>query len=261
MNASDLFKAGRLQDALAAQLQAVKANPGDRNQRLFLFELAAFAGDLDRARKQLDLLVYDTPELQQAVQLYANALASEQARRDALRGARSPEFFIEPPDHVRKRVTALEAMKKNDTATSATLLAEVSAEDPVIQGTVNGKSFDGIRDEDELFGPILEVFSQGRYFWVPFDQIDTLRIKKPDTPREVLWMSAQLTLRDGPSGDVFLPGIYAFTHEHADEVLQLGRATDWSDPATGPVRGIGGKLLIVGDEPMPLINVRELDVG
>jgi len=56
MNATDLFKAGRLQAAIDAQIQEVKAKPADHGRRLFLFELCAFAGDLERARRQIDAL-------------------------------------------------------------------------------------------------------------------------------------------------------------------------------------------------------------
>ena len=62
MNASELYKAGKLSDALQAQLQAVKENPGDPNRRVFLFELSAFAGDLDRAVRQIDAVHYGEPE-------------------------------------------------------------------------------------------------------------------------------------------------------------------------------------------------------
>jgi type VI secretion system protein ImpE len=54
MNASELFKTGMLSDAIAAQVQEVKSHPADHGRRLFLFELLAFAGDLDRARKQIE---------------------------------------------------------------------------------------------------------------------------------------------------------------------------------------------------------------
>ena len=46
MNASDLFKDGKLQDAINEQTNSVKDNPGNQNKRLFLFELLSFAGDL-----------------------------------------------------------------------------------------------------------------------------------------------------------------------------------------------------------------------
>ena len=47
MTARESYNAGRLQEAIAAQTQEVKARPADQSQRLFLFELLAFAGDLD----------------------------------------------------------------------------------------------------------------------------------------------------------------------------------------------------------------------
>ncbi len=98
MNASDLFKAGQLQAAFDAQLQEVKAQPGDANRRLFLFELAAFTGDLDRAHRQIDMLTFDTPELTAAAVLYKNALDSEKARRALFSQGTPPQFFHAPPN-------------------------------------------------------------------------------------------------------------------------------------------------------------------
>ena len=37
MNASELFKAGRLTEAIDAQIKEVKAQPGDQARRVFLF--------------------------------------------------------------------------------------------------------------------------------------------------------------------------------------------------------------------------------
>ena len=62
MEAGDLFRSGQLKAAIDAQLQKVKSAPTDRAARLFLFELLLFSGDLDRARKHLDLLQYDNPQ-------------------------------------------------------------------------------------------------------------------------------------------------------------------------------------------------------
>jgi type VI secretion system protein ImpE len=66
MNAGELYKAGRLAEAIEAQIQEVKANPIDNGKRLFLFELLAFAGDLDRARRQIDAVSYDDADLDMA---------------------------------------------------------------------------------------------------------------------------------------------------------------------------------------------------
>lgn len=260
MNASDLFKAGKLQDALAAQLQAVKANPGDRNQRLFLFELAAFSGDLDRARKQLELLVYDTPDLQQAVTLYHFALDSEKLRREACSGAKTPEFLLEPPAHVQLRVKALASIRHNDRPAATTLIEQANSEMPAPAGTLNGQAFAGARDGDDLFGTVLEVFSKGKYYWVPLEQVAAVQLKPPGTPRDLLWMPAHLTLIDDAAGDVFLPTLYPMSHERSDEALQLGRSTDWSDPEQGPVRGVGAKVFYFGDEDVALLDWRDLQI-
>ena len=87
MNATELFKAGSLKEAIEAQTQEVKANPTDPGRRLFLFELLAFAGDLDRARRQIEAVRYDEPERDTAVQRYRRLLDSEAARRHVQRGA------------------------------------------------------------------------------------------------------------------------------------------------------------------------------
>ena len=56
MNAGELFKAGKLQEAIDAQIQEVKKNAADPNKRVFLYELAAFAGGLHRHAARIDHL-------------------------------------------------------------------------------------------------------------------------------------------------------------------------------------------------------------
>ena len=77
MNASDLFKAAKLPEAIDAQIAEVKANPGDQSKRLFLFEMLAFAGDLDRARRQIDAVNYGQMELDTAVLAYRKLSATK----------------------------------------------------------------------------------------------------------------------------------------------------------------------------------------
>ena len=56
MLARDLFKSGRLDEAIAALGVEVRDNPTDAQRRAFLFELLCFAGDFIRAEKQLGVL-------------------------------------------------------------------------------------------------------------------------------------------------------------------------------------------------------------
>src|SRR5260370_7653645 len=77
MNATELFKAGNLQAATDAQIKEVKKNAADPTKRIFLFELAAFAGDLDRARRQIEAVNYPEPDRQTVGFGYRNLLDSD----------------------------------------------------------------------------------------------------------------------------------------------------------------------------------------
>src|SRR5262249_32677036 len=144
---------------------------------------------------------------------------------------------------------------------AANVLAKPEAESHAIKGTLNGKAFDVLRDADDRFGSVLEVMSQGDYFWVPLEQVESLAAKTPRFPRDLLWLPAHPSVRAGPAGDVFLPCLYPGSHEHADDEVKLGRTTDWKQAEGGPVLGQGARTFLVGDDAVPLLEWRELVIG
>jgi type VI secretion system protein ImpE len=256
MDASDLFRAGRLQDAIDAQLAKVKAQPTDRSARFFLFELALFAGDLDRARKQLDVLRYDDPKHSAAVEQYRAALESEARRRAVFAGTEQPKGLTTAPDHLRMRVEALPYLARGEHAEARKRLDEANAAVPAVKFLVNGIPADGLYDADERFATVLEVFgSGGVYSWVPLEQVESITLNPPAAPRDVILRPARVVLKDGLDGDVLLPGLYPGTHEHADDELRLGRATEWLGAESEVTRGAGGKLFIAGDRTVRLIEL------
>lgn len=258
MTATELFRAGKLADAIAAQIAQVKAHPGDAGIRTFLFELLLFAGDLDRAAKHLDAVRADTPELVAAAEAYRGIVAAEKTRRAALSGGREqPSFFGEIPEHARLRVEALKALTDPGLAAR---LAAADAAAPDLVGSLNGAPFTGLRDADDLFGTVLEVFAQGKYFWVPFEQVASLTANPPRFPRDTLYLPARLTLSDDSSGDVFLPTLYPDSYDHHDDPIRLGRETAWDGP-TGAVRGSGHRVILIGDADVGLLDIRELSVS
>jgi type VI secretion system protein ImpE len=257
MNASQLFKDGRLQEALDAQLQEVKSHPADHAKRLFLFELAAFAGDLDRARRQLDVLKFDELELEAAAVKYRQILESETQRRKVFAEGLPPQFLIEPPPSVVKRLQGLHCLRENRLADAATFLADANAGAEAIQGELNGKPVVGLRDCDDLFGTVLEGFAQGKYFWIPLEHIDTLALNAPRYPRDLLWLPARIDLIDGGTGEVFLPALYPGSHEHTDAQVKLGRVTDWQAAENAPVLGRGLRVFLAGEDALPLPEWRQ----
>jgi type VI secretion system protein ImpE len=258
MTATELFQAGQLRAALDAQLQDVRANPADAGKRAFLFELAAFAGDWDRARRQIDAITYPDPERGAAVEQYKKLLDAEDHRRRVFRDGVLPEFLIPPPEWVFPRLEAVNALRAGDTATAQALLEKSDAAAAPVSALLNGKPAEGLRDCDDLFGPVLEVFAHGAYYWLPLEHVESLAANPPKFPRDLLWLPVKLTVRDGPAGDAFLPTRYPGTADAADEALKLARATDWTPEESGPIRGVGLRVLLAGEEAIPVTELREL---
>jgi type VI secretion system protein ImpE len=260
MSANDLFKAGKLQDAVAAQTQEVKNRPADRNARLFLFELLAFAGDLERATRQLDVLKYDEMELESARLAYRRLLDAEAARRRLFREGLKPEFFVDPPEHVSLRLDAVNCLRDKRPDEAAKLLERANANSPTVKGQLNDKAFESLRDCDDLLAHVLEVMAHGQYYWVPLEQIEMVTAKAPKYPRDLLWLAARLEMPQS-AGDVFLPALYHGTHEHADEQVKLGRGTDWLAAKDGPTLGAGLRTYLAGDDAVSILEWRELQIS
>jgi len=257
MTATELYQQGELQQAIEAQIQAVKSKPADQSMRLFLFELLAFAGELDRAQKQIEVLKYDEPDLVATTARYRQLLDAERTRRRVFDEGIAPRFPDAPPEHLKLRLEALQQLRGGDKKQARELLDRADAAVPALKGMLNGKSFDLIRDADDRFGPILEVMVNGNYFWVPFDQIDSVAMSPPKFPRDLVWAPARLTTMEGTVGDVFVPVLYPNSHTHKDTPVKFGRFTDWST-GDGPVYGVGARIFLVGDDPMHLLEWRQL---
>jgi len=260
MNATESYRAGKLQDAIDAQVKEVKANPADHSRRLFLYELLAFAGEFDRARRQIDAVQYDSPELEMAAQSYRKLIDAELFRARVFSEGVMPQFLGTPPTWVGKRLEALQALRGGKTEEAAALLAESDQAALPLKGTLNKKPFDHLRDADDLFGPTLEVMAHGDYYWVALEQVESIAANAPRFPRDLLWLPAKLSIKDGPTGDVFLPLLYPGSAANSDDQIRLGRATDWSQEP-GPVRGIGAKVMLVGDDGVPLVDWRQFEIN
>ena len=135
-------------------------------------------------------------------------------------------------------------------------LDEANAAVPRLSGTLDGSPFDALYDADERFGTILEVFGTGGvYTWLPLEEVQSIVMNPPRAPRDVLLRPASITLHNGVSGDVLLPGLYPDTHAHPDDEIKLGRGTEWLGADDEPGRGAGGRLLVTGGGLTPLSAV------
>ncbi len=230
MNPKELLRAGKLNEAIQALGAEVRESPTDVKRRTFLFELLCFAGEYDRAAKQLNVLAQDGSDAETGALLYRSALAAERKR----------QVFFESSQYV--------------TAAAA------SSSPP---GTINGRAFQTLEDSDPRIGPRLEIFVAGEYVWLPFEHIGAVKIEPPRLLRDLLWATGQII--SGPAangqefGEVLLPALYPASSRHSSDAVRLGRATDWQQTQDNSEVPFGQKLLIVdGEDVIPFLEVREL---
>ena len=58
-----------------------------------------------------------------------------------------------------------------------------------------------------------------------------------------------------------MPTLYAGSNQDEEENIRLGRATEWLGGDEGaPVRGRGQRMLMVGDEARPILEIQHLDM-
>ncbi|HEX7359181.1 MAG TPA: tetratricopeptide repeat protein, partial [Bryobacteraceae bacterium] len=95
MDAQQLFKAGKLSETISALNQHLRDDPADLRSRTFLFEALCFAGDYDRAEKQLDIVEREgEKESLIGTLLYRAALAAERTRQEMFEKKSYPETLV-----------------------------------------------------------------------------------------------------------------------------------------------------------------------
>jgi type VI secretion system protein ImpE len=228
MDALSLYRAGQLQAAIEALGDELKKQPLDAKRRIFLFELLCFAGEYDRAEKQLNVVSDSSPQASAGAMLYRSALHAERERQEMFAQGALPQGSAHPSP----------------------------------PGELNGEKFAGVADADPRIGANVEVFIAGSYTWIPFAYIEVIETEPPKRLRDLLWLpavlhaTAEFRLQD--LGEVLLPVIAPLSWRSSDDAVRLGRTTDWNDdPEYGQLPS-GQKLLLFGNEEQPFLEVRKL---
>lgn len=228
MSAHALYAAGQLQAAIDALGTELRHHPSDAARRSFLFELTSFAGEWERALKQLDVLAAGGEMAEAGAATYRAAITAERVR----------EHMFDTGD-----------------------FPASDAPEPV-SGRLNGEPFTSIRDADPRLGARLEVMAGGRYLWIPFAHLAGVSMDKPARLRDLRWTPARVgvgpAMRDLELGEVLLPALTPAAWRHADDEIRLGRAVEWDELADGTFAPVGQKVLLVDDRYVPLLEVREL---
>lgn len=231
MTARELYQAGKLKEAIAALNIEVRDNPADVRRRTFLFELLAFAGEYERAEKQINILSDASGEAKLGSVLYRAAIHAEKSRKDLFT---KHDYPAHPGDG-----------------------------DATAEGTLNGQPFKVFVDADPTIGPRLEVYAAGAYIWIPLKHIESIECEAPKRTRDLLWIPA--LVRTGPAfkmtelGEVLLPALTWDASSSQDDEVRLGRVTNWVENENGDVKPIGQKMFLVDGEDVPILELRKLE--
>ena len=229
MNAAELYREGRLEEAIEALGAALRDDPADTRRRTFLFELLCFAGSYDRAEKQLDVLAREGKEAELGALLYRGAIHAERLRQQ----------MFEPGG-----------------------LPPSTGPAPLVSGTLNGLAFSALEDADPRIGARLELFVAGQYTWLPLAQVESIEIQPPKRLRDLLWLPVVVRAAAGATqmdmGEVLMPVLTPAAFKHHDPMVRLGRVTEVADLADGTTVPIGQKLFLMDGGEVPVLEVREL---
>jgi type VI secretion system protein ImpE len=229
MDALSLYQAGQLREAIDALGVELKKQPLDTRRRTFLFELLCFAGEYDRAGKQLDILSDASAEAASGALLYRSALHAERIRQEMFAKDELP----------------------------------LSSAHPAAAGKLNGTEFTELFDTDPRIGANLEAFIAGSYNWIPFAYIESVTTQAPKRLRDLIWLPAivrttpEFRLQD--LGEVLLPVLAPLSWRSSDDAVRLGRVTIWEDDSKYGAIPRGQKTLQAGDDEGPLLEIRELN--
>lgn len=229
MTATELFRAGRLQQAIEALGEEVRNAPLDVKRRTFLFELLCFAGDYDRAEKHLSILADSNQAAGMGALLYRSALHAERIRQQMFADEKFPMAHMIPSRNISR------------------------AGGP-------GHSFG---DADPRIGGALELFVAGSYTWVALEQIARIEIPKPKRLRDLLWSPAVVTTTQEYKamelGEVLVPVLSPLSWKHEDDEVRLGRSTVWVEDEKFGQIPFGQKLFVLDEQDIPILELGTIE--
>lgn len=261
MLAEQLVKEGRLDDALAALQAAVRKDPASGKLRVFLFQLLAVRGEWSRAMTQLGVAGELDPATLLMSQVCGQAVQCETLRADVFAGKRTPLVFGEPAEWVGLLVQALRYTADGLHDQAAALRDKAFDAAPGIAGSIDGQAFEWLADADLRLGPVFEAYIEGKYYWVPMQNVRRVSIDAPADLRDVIWAPATMEWTNGGRSVALLPVRYPGSESAADDAVRLARKTDFVEPAPGVYLGLGQRMWATDGGEFGMLATREIVFG
>lgn len=260
MTPEESLRQGDVAGALAALKEQVRANPADSKLRTFLFQLFCVVGEWDRALSQLAIVGEMDKLALPMVQMYREAIRCEALRTEIFAGERSPIIFGEPPTWIGLLVQALPLVAQGKASAAEDLRNQAFEQAPATAGRLNDAPFDWLADADPRLGPVLEAIINGRYYWMPLENVRRIDMEEPEDLRDCVWMPAHFEFANGGETVGLIPTRYPGSSAHDDPLVKLARKTLW-EVRDGMELPVGQRMLVTDAGDQALMDARSIVLG
>lgn len=258
MTPEELVRAGKVDEALVALQNAVKAKPADPKLRVFLFQLLCVTGKWERAMTQLNVAADMDPSTLLMAQVCRPALNCEALRSQIFAGKRLPIVLGEPTEWMGWLFQAASLAGQGKYADAESLREKAFEAAPTVSGQINDQPFEWLADADTRLGPMLEAIVDGKYYWVPFTRVKEILLEEPKDLRDVVWAPANIMWTTGGHSVALIPTRYPGSELSADPAIRFARKTDWDDRGHGCFFGLGQRLFATDQGDFPILQVRRI---
>jgi type VI secretion system protein ImpE len=254
-----LLDSGNLKGAVDAALALVKSNPTNEAARIFLFELSCFAGNWERAEKQLEVIGHQDTVAMVGSKIYQQNFKAERDRINFFENGTRPETAMKAPDYVEDLIKANELIRLGKTGEARLMLDKVEEDRPASKCTVNGEGFSDLRDYNDTTMCAFEVIIKDSYVWLPFEQVEKIEFFERKSLRDVFWPQGKFELINGTSGELFFPSLYVNTWKSDDDLIRLGRSVDWRDVGDEIYVGEGARIYTMDGKDKSILDINSIE--
>ena len=259
MSADELLREGKLVEALAALQDQIRRDPSNAKLRIFLFQLLSIEGNWERALTQLNVAAELDPAALAMAQMYREAIRCELLRGEIFAGKRTPMIFGQPPEWIGLLLEALRLTAEAKHEAAATLRNQAFDAAPATAGKIDEQPFQWIADGDSRLGPVVEAVINGRYFWIPLQNILQIDMEEPADLRDFVWTPAHFTWTNGGEMVGVIPTRYPGSESSDDEHVRLARKTVWLEEAGDAYLGLGQRMLVTDAGEFSLLDIRKIE--
>lgn len=107
---------------------------------------------------------------------------------------------------------------------------------------------------------MLEALADGRYYWIPFQRIQTIVLEKPADLRDYVWMPAQFTWANGGETVGLIPAVIRIRRLASIRWCNWGARPSGGKCDAETWLGLGQRMLTTDQGEYPLLDARRIDL-